>query len=95
MQNLVKTNWQAAVASPYANWDTKQLQKYLTAQGKEVKKGTEKNKDALVQQVKSAWAETEDQASDSYTSLKDWIFDRYVAVCNSTHTHIKLPLNLD
>ena len=54
------------------------MQQYLTSKGYEVKKGTEKNKDSLISQIKSSWFETEEQASESYNSVKDWIFDRYV-----------------
>ncbi len=78
MENLVKENWENNVARPYQSWDVDQMQQYLTSKGYEVKKGTEKNKDSLISQVKSAWFETEEQASDSYHSVKDWIFDRYV-----------------
>jgi len=52
------------------------LQNYLTGTGHQVKKGTEKNKDALMKQVKSSWYETGDKASTSYDNVKDWIFDR-------------------
>jgi len=50
------------------------LTSYLESQGQAVKKGTEKNKDALVAQVKSNWYETEDQAEEAYTNVKEWIF---------------------
>ena len=54
------------------------MQQYLSSQGYEVKKTAEKNKDSLLSQIKSSWYETEEQASDSYNSVKDWIFDRFV-----------------
>jgi len=47
----------------------------LVQQGKAVKKGTEKNKDSLVTQVKQYWYETENEASDAYANVRDWIFD--------------------
>jgi len=72
----VKSNWQAAVASPYAHWDTARLQRYLTDKGQEVKQGAEANKDTLLSQVKASWYESEEQASNAYSSVKDWIFDR-------------------
>lgn len=78
--DLVKNNWEDNVVRPYNSWDTPQLQTYLSKQGKEVQKSAEKNKDSLVAQVQSTWSDTADSASDSYNSVKDWIFDRYVYV---------------
>jgi len=77
LENLVKDNWQSNVVAPYQNWNTQQLTSYLQSQGQAVKKGTEKNKDSLVAQVKSSWYETEDQAEDAYSNVKDWIFDTW------------------
>ncbi len=75
MENKVKENWQSSVGSPYSTWDANQMQSYLSSKGQQVKKGTEKNKDSLLSQVKASWYETEEQASDAYNSVKDWIFD--------------------
>ena len=75
LENLVKSNWQSKVSTPYADWEPSQLQSYLKAKGHEVKKGTESNKNSLVSQVKTYWHESADAASDSYNSVKDWIFD--------------------
>ena len=71
----MKNNWDSYVSKPYNSWDTQRLQNYITSQGKQVKKGTEKNKDSLLQQVQGYWHESENQASDSYNSVQDWIFD--------------------
>ena len=60
------------------NWDTNRLQKQVQAQGQDVKKGTEKNKNVLQNQIKSTWQDTEDSASTAYGSVRDWIFDRRV-----------------
>lgn len=75
LENLVKSNWDAYVVSPYNSWDANQLSKYISLKGEQVKKGAEKNKDALVSQVKSTWSDTESTANDAYASSKDWIFD--------------------
>ena len=75
LENLVKDNWEGYVVKPYNQWDAQQLHSYLTTQGKEVKKGTEKNKNALVEQVQGYWHETTEQASESYSSVEKWIFD--------------------
>ena len=75
LENLVKDNWDANVVQPYNNWDTNQLSKWLTAQGYQAKKGTEKSKDSLIKQVKGYWTETEDQATSSYDGVKNWVFD--------------------
>ena len=72
---MVKNNWDDYVSKPYNKWDTQRLQNYITSQGKEVKKGTEKNTDSLIQQVQSYWQETAEQASDSYGNVQGWIFD--------------------
>ncbi|KAI9692084.1 MAG: hypothetical protein M1820_009552 [Bogoriella megaspora] len=77
LENLVKENWDANVVTPYQSWDTNRLQSYLGQKGKTVKKGTEQNKDSLVNQVQASWHETGDQATEAYDSVKDWIFDTY------------------
>jgi len=77
LELLVKDNWNYYVATPYSSWDTNQLSSYLTAKGHQAKKGSEKNKDSLVSQVKSYWTQTEDQASDSYSSVGNWILDTW------------------
>ncbi|KAK3049438.1 hypothetical protein LTR09_009357 [Extremus antarcticus] len=77
LEDLVKNNWDSYVSKPYNSWDTQRLTNYITSQGKEVKKGTEKNKDSLLSQVQGYWHETENQASDSYNSVQDWIFDTW------------------
>lgn len=75
LENLVKSNWDAKVGKPYADWEPAQLQSYLKAKGTDVKKGTESNKQTLVSQVQGLWHESADTASNSYKSVKDWIFD--------------------
>lgn len=60
---------------PYNKWDTHQLSNWLTSQGQEVKKGTEKNKDSLLSQVQSYWKGTADSANDAYANTQSWIFD--------------------
>ncbi|KAF2457875.1 hypothetical protein BDY21DRAFT_385563 [Lineolata rhizophorae] len=77
LENKVKENWDKQVAAPYNSWDVNQLQAYLESKGTDVKKGTEQNKDSLLAQVKQNWHETEDQASDAYNSVADWIFDSW------------------
>ncbi|KAJ9668126.1 hypothetical protein H2201_001932 [Coniosporium apollinis] len=77
LENLVKENWNTKVGSPYSSWDTNQLQSYLSDKGYQAKKGTKETKDGLLSQMKKYWYETEDQASDSYHSVKDWIFDSW------------------
>jgi len=77
LENLVKDNWQSKISSPYNDWDTKQLQSYLSQKGVETKDAAASNKDGLIAQVKSAWYETEDKAEDAWSSVKDWIFDSW------------------
>lgn len=60
---------------PYNNWDTNQLQNYITSKGYEVQKGTEKNKDKLLQQVSGYWTETVDQTNEAWSKVENWIFD--------------------
>jgi hypothetical protein len=71
----VKNNWQSAVESPYANWDLDRLQKYLVNQGTQIKQGTEGNKDALVEQVKSTWKDTANDSHSVYGDVRDYVFD--------------------
>jgi hypothetical protein len=77
LENLIKNNWNDYIVTPYNSWDANQLSKYLTAKGEEIQKGAEKNKDALVSQVKASWSDTEDKANEAYGSTKDWIFDSW------------------
>lgn len=76
LENLVKDNWNDYVISPYNSWDTNRLQSYLTAKGKATKKDAQANRDSLLASVKSSWYETEDQANEGYSSVRDWFFDR-------------------
>jgi len=77
LENLVKDNWNAKVVSPYQSWETPQLQAYLKEKGQVAKKGTEKNKESLVSQVKQYWTETETEAGNAYGNVRDWIFDSW------------------
>lgn len=77
LQDLVQKNWDNNVAKPYNSWDTNQLSNYLTSQGHQVKKGTEKNKDSLLSQVQSYWKGTADSANDAYGNVQNWIFDSW------------------
>ncbi|KAI9803012.1 MAG: hypothetical protein M1825_002245 [Sarcosagium campestre] len=77
LENIVKDNWQSKVSAPYQNWDAAQIQAYLKDRGQEAQKTTEKNTDGLIAQIKNSWYETEDQAQESYNSVKDWIFDSW------------------
>ena len=77
LENKVKSNWRAAVESPYVNWDTTRLQKQLEAQGHDIKRSTQQSKDDLVSQVKSTWADTESSANSAYANVRDWIFDSW------------------
>ncbi|KAL9022302.1 MAG: hypothetical protein Q9185_000544 [Variospora sp. 1 TL-2023] len=75
LENLVKSNWDSKVATPYHDWEPAQLQSYLNAKGADVKNGAESNKQTLISQVQGMWHESADTASNSYNSVKDWIFD--------------------
>lgn len=77
LENLVRDNWNTRVGAPYTSWSTEQLQHYLSHKGEEAKKSTEHSKDTLLERVKSSWYETEEQASDAYTNVRDWIFDTW------------------
>lgn len=77
LENLVKSNWNDKVVTPYNSWDAQSLQNYLKAQGQQTKKGTEKNAKSLAEQVKVYWTETEESANQAYGSVKDWIFDTW------------------
>ena len=75
LSDLVQKNWDDNVARPYNTWDTNQLSSYLSSQGQQIKKGTEKNKNSLVEQVQAAWHSTGDQASDAYGTVQNYIFN--------------------
>jgi hypothetical protein len=75
LQDLVNKNWNDYVVTPYNSWDAKTLNNYLTLKGQQAKKGTEKNTNALIEQVQGYWTETADSANQAYGSVSDWIFD--------------------
>jgi len=77
LENLVKSNWNDKLVTPYNSWDTKQLQHYLTSKGYQGKKGAEQNKNSLVSQVKAYWSDTEDSVNSAYANVRDWVFDSW------------------
>jgi len=100
LENLVKSNWDSYVVTPYNSWDADQLQKYISLKGEQVKKGTEKNKNALVSQVKATWTDTETTANDAYASSREWIFDTWTesqlkAFCDRHGIPVPQPRNRD
>jgi len=80
LEKLVKDNWGSKVVSPYSAWDATQLQSFLRAKGDEAAANAGATKDSLVEKVKTYWYDTEERAEDAYNSVKEWIFDRYVAL---------------
>lgn len=100
LENLVKENWNSKVVNPYHSWDTQQLQSYLSLKGQQAKKGTEKNKDSLIAQVKSYWFDVEDSVSNSYANVRDWIFDSWTdsqlkAFCDRHNIPVPQPRTRD
>lgn len=77
LENLMKENWDDKISKPYNSWDTHQLSNYLSSKGHEVKKGTEKNKNSLIEQVQGLWYDSSDKASSAYENVSDWIFDSW------------------
>ncbi|OCK92564.1 uncharacterized protein K441DRAFT_662639 [Cenococcum geophilum 1.58] len=100
LENLVKENWNSKVVNPYHSWDTQQLKSYLSLKGQQAKKGTEKNKDSLIVQVKSYWFGIEDSVSNSYANVRDWIFDSWTdsqlkAFCDRHNIPVPQPRTRD
>ncbi|OCK78585.1 hypothetical protein K432DRAFT_435891 [Lepidopterella palustris CBS 459.81] len=100
LENLVKSNWNDKVVTPYNSWDTKQLQSYMSSKGYQVQKGTEKNKDSLLSQVKNSWSDTEESVSNAYSNVHDWIFDSWTdsqlkAFCDSNGIPVPQPRTRD
>ncbi|KAH0548302.1 hypothetical protein GP486_008002 [Trichoglossum hirsutum] len=77
LENIVKENWQTKVSSPYADWDTGQLQQYLKEKGIEVQESAKQNRELLAGQVEQYWCEAGKQAVEAWGSVSDWIFDTY------------------
>lgn len=78
LEKLVQENWHSKIVSPYSDWDTTQLKAYLSERSQEASNAAGANKDSLIESVKNYWYETEEKAEDAFSSVKDWIFDRYV-----------------
>lgn len=77
LENLVTDNWRSKIATPYNEWDNKQLISYLKLKGVETKESAESSTDSLLNYVKSNWYETEDKAEEAWTNVKDWVFDSW------------------
>jgi len=77
LENLVKSNWNDKVVTPYNSWDTKQLQNYLSSKGYQAEKGAKQNKNTLVSSVKGYWSDTEESVNSAYSNVRDWIFDSW------------------
>lgn len=94
LEELVKTNWQQNVATPYHSWDAKRLSSFLKQKGVETKEVAEDNKDGLIAEVKKYWYEAEDKAEDAWSNVSGWIFDRCVSyragTCISPLTSVQL-----
>jgi len=76
LERLVAENWNQVV-SPYHDWDAEKLQTFLQSKGQEVGQDTKASKDTLIDRVKAAWYETEDNAQQAWTNVKEWIFDTW------------------
>ncbi|KEZ46739.1 hypothetical protein SAPIO_CDS0015 [Scedosporium apiospermum] len=76
LERLVAENWNQVV-SPYHDWDAEKLQTFLESKGQEVGQDTKASKDTLIDRVKAAWYETEDNAQQAWTNVKEWIFDTW------------------
>ncbi|CAI4211987.1 unnamed protein product [Parascedosporium putredinis] len=53
------------------NWDNH------VSKGQEIERDVKANKDTLLNRVKSTWYETEDNAQNAWSNVKDWIFDSW------------------
>lgn len=72
----------------------------MNLKGQQAKKGTEKNKDSLIAQVKSYWFDIEDSVSNSYANVRDWIFDSWTdsqlkAFCDRHNIPVPQPRTRD
>ncbi|KAK3688343.1 hypothetical protein B0T22DRAFT_439897 [Podospora appendiculata] len=77
LEKLVQDNWDSYVVAPYKDWDSAKLSDYLKQKGVETKESAEASKDSLVNQVQSAWYESEDKAQSAWSTVKDWILDSW------------------
>ncbi|RCI14207.1 hypothetical protein L249_5948 [Ophiocordyceps polyrhachis-furcata BCC 54312] len=77
LEGLVDKNWNDYVVEPYKSWDTAQLSNFVKDKGTEASVQAADTKDDLLAQVKSNWEETEDNARQAYTNIREWIFDTW------------------
>lgn len=77
LESLIEKNWNQYVLAPYKSWDTAQLSSFLQSKGQEAKAEAESSKDSLVEQVQANWFETEDNAQQAWSSVRDWILDTW------------------
>ncbi len=77
LEKLIQKNWDTYAVTPYQKWDTDQLLAYLKLKGVDTKEAADKDKNALVSQVRNVWFETEDKAQNAWSSVSDWILDSW------------------
>ncbi|RKF57751.1 Stress response protein ish1 [Erysiphe neolycopersici] len=75
LEKIVSENWDSKVNQPYTDWDINQLNAYLKDRGVEIKDSAAETKDGLITRVKNIWSEKADQSENSWSNIKDWIFD--------------------
>jgi len=100
LENLVKDNWNDYAVTPYKQWDSEQLQRYITSSGQQLKDGATSNKDYLIEQVQSGWKDTSDSVNDGYSNVRDWIFDTWTesqlkAFCDRNNIPVPQPRTRD
>ncbi|KAK9455208.1 hypothetical protein V1511DRAFT_337917 [Dipodascopsis uninucleata] len=76
---LIRKNWNAVMSSPgpFVSWDEEKLINFLNDKGVQIDEKRKDNRDWLVSAVQKNWKEAEDHIEDSYSNMKDWIFDTW------------------
>lgn len=75
LEKIVSENWDSKINQPYTDWDINQLNSYLKDRGVDIKDSAAETKDGLITRVKNIWSEKADQSENSWSNIKDWVFD--------------------
>lgn len=73
LEKAVKEHWNSKFVAPYEEWDAQRLNNFLSSRGEKAKIEGQKNKQALVNQIKQIWL----SGAESATDTKEWIFDSW------------------
>ena len=77
LADAVAKHWDTVSPAVYETWDDNRLRTWL--EQKAIEFDANGKKEVLLHAVKSHWYSAKAEAESSWETVKDWIFDSYVA----------------